>query len=188
MFDLAWSEIALIAVVAVVVIGPKDLPDAVRGVARMVRKARQMASEFRGQADELVREANLHEVRDSLNEIRNFNLKDTLEKTVDSDGTIRKTFEDDPLRDYPHTSYGDSVAAGGADSLAGSGEFGGGADSFAGADSAAEAAPPAFVPPGSSQLGASQLGASQSAEPPAPPAFIPPGVPAQAPPAPTHNA
>ena len=169
MFDLAWSEIALIAVVAVVVIGPKDLPDAVRGVARMVRKARQMASEFRGQADELVREANLHEVRDSLNEIRNFNLKDTLEKTVDSDGTLRKTFEDDPLRDYPHTSPGDSLAGSGADSVAGTETA-----------EVVPAPPPAFVPPGTSHM----------AEPPPPPAFIPPGTPPQASPAggPTHNA
>ena len=175
MFDLAWSEIALIAVVAVVVIGPKDLPDAVRGVARMVRKARQMASEFRGQADELVREANLHEVRDSLNEIRNFNIRDTFEKTVDGDGTLRKTFEEDPLRDHPHTSYGESTPGAGLEA------FNGG-DSVAGTDSLAGAAP-AFVPPEN---------AHPPVEPPpaaAPevPAFIPPG---HVPPSgtPTHNA
>ena len=63
MFDLAWSEIALIGVVALVVIGPKDLPEAIRGLARGVQKLRRMASEFQGQADELVREANLDEVR-----------------------------------------------------------------------------------------------------------------------------
>ncbi len=172
MFDLAWSEIALIAVVAVVVIGPKDLPDAVRGVARMVRKARQMASEFRGQADELVREANLHEVRDSLNEIRNFNVRDTFEKAVDGDGTLRKTFTEDPLRDHPHTSYGDSTPGAGLDAFNGGDSLAG-----AGADSIAGAAP-AFVPPESTR---------PAAEPPAPPAFIPPG---QTPPsgAPTHNA
>jgi sec-independent protein translocase protein TatB len=174
MFDLAWSEIALIAVVAVVVIGPKDLPDAVRGVARMVRKARQMASEFRGQADELVREANLHEVRDSLNEIRNFNVRDTFEKAVDGDGTLRKTFEEDPLRDHPHTTYGaDSTAGAGVDAFS---------DSVAGADSIAGAEPPAFVPPESTHR-------AEAAPPPAAPevpAFIPPG---HVPPAgaPTHN-
>ena len=46
MFDLAWSEIALIAVVALVVIGPKDLPEAIRGVARGMQKLRRMAGEF----------------------------------------------------------------------------------------------------------------------------------------------
>src|SRR5919202_6873151 len=98
MFDLAWSEIALIGVVALVVIGPKDLPEAIRGLARGVQKLRRMAGEFQSQADELVREANLEEVRSSINEIRNFNFRDTIEKAVDSDGTIRKTFTEDPLR------------------------------------------------------------------------------------------
>ena len=105
MFDFAWSEIALIGVVALVVIGPKDLPEAIRGVARGITKLRRMASEFQGQADELVREANLDEVRNSINEIRNFNVRDQLTKAVDKDGSIRKTFTEDPLKpDYtPYT-------------------------------------------------------------------------------------
>jgi len=98
MLDLAWSEIALIAVVALVVIGPKDLPEAVRGVARGVQKLRRMAGEFRSQADELVREANLDELRQQIHDIRTFNVRDEFEKTVDKDGSIRRSF-DDPLRD-----------------------------------------------------------------------------------------
>ncbi len=193
MFDLAWSEIALIAVVAVVVIGPKDLPDAVRGVARMVRKARQMASEFRGQADELVREANLHEVRDSLNEIRNFNVRDTFEKTVDSDGTLRKTFTEDPLRDYPHTTYGDTSPGAAVDAFSGAASgTASGTNPMAGADSLAGAAP-AFVPPQNVHPVATPPPAAPAFIPPAfiPPAFIPPASPhGQTSPAgaPTHNA
>ncbi len=99
MIDLAWSGIALIAVVALVVIGPKDLPVAVRGVARGVQKLRRMAGEFRSQADELVREANLDELRQQIHDIRTFNVRDEFEKTVDKDGSIRRSFDDDPLRD-----------------------------------------------------------------------------------------
>ncbi|MBX6742683.1 MAG: twin-arginine translocase subunit TatB, partial [Acetobacteraceae bacterium] len=102
MFDLAWSELALIGVVALVVIGPKDLPNAVRGLARGIQKLRRMASEFQQHADELVKEANLQEVRQQINEIRNFNFREEIERAVDSDGTIRKTFTEDPLR----TDYG----------------------------------------------------------------------------------
>jgi sec-independent protein translocase protein TatB len=105
MFDLAWSEIALIGVVALVVIGPKDLPEAIRGVAKGIQKLRRMASEFQTHADELVREAKLDEVRNQINEvksavneIRNFDLRGEIEKNVDSDGSIRKTFESDPLK------------------------------------------------------------------------------------------
>lgn len=99
MFDLAWSEIALVAVVAIVVIGPKDLPDAIRKVAQGVKKLRAMAAEFQSHADELVREAKLDDVRQQIQEIRNFDLKGTIERAVDNDGEIRRTFNDNPLKD-----------------------------------------------------------------------------------------
>jgi len=99
MFDLAWSELALIAVVAVVVIGPKDLPDAIRNIAKGIQKLRRMAAEFQSHADELVREAKLEDVRDQIRDIRNFDLKGTIERNLDQDGSIRRTFNDDPLKD-----------------------------------------------------------------------------------------
>jgi len=104
MFDLAWSEIALIAVVAVIVIGPKDLPGAVRGVADFIKKAKKQIASFQQQADELVREAKLEDVRNqiaevkgTINEIRSFDLKGEISKHVDGDGTLSKTFESNPL-------------------------------------------------------------------------------------------
>ncbi len=97
MFDFAWSEIALIAGVALVVIGPKDLPVALRAVSGFVKKARRMASEFQTHVDEMMRETDLKGVRDSFNEIRNFDLRSTVEKAVDPDHAIRNTFADDPL-------------------------------------------------------------------------------------------
>jgi sec-independent protein translocase protein TatB len=106
MFDLAWSEIAVIAVVAVVIIGPKDLPEAIRGVAKGVQKLRRMAGEFQQQADDLVREAKLddvrssiHEMKSTINDIRSFDIKGQIEKAVDADGTVRQSFTEDPLRD-----------------------------------------------------------------------------------------
>jgi sec-independent protein translocase protein TatB len=112
MFDLAWSEIALIAVVAVVVIGPKDLPDAVRGVAKGIQKLRRMAGEFQGHLDEVVREAKLEDVRDQIRDIRNFDLKSTIEKAVDEDGSITRTFRDDPFRAPPPPTSDIAPAAG----------------------------------------------------------------------------
>ena len=117
MFDLAWSEIALIAVVAVVVIGPKDLPDAVRGVARGIQKLRRMAGEFQGHLDEVVREAKLEDVRDQIRDIRNFDLKSTIEKHVDADGEITRTFRDDPFRAPPPPTADAAPAAGTESSL-----------------------------------------------------------------------
>src|SRR4051794_12398928 len=99
MFNLDWSELALIAVVALVVLKPKDLPDAIRGVANGIQKLRRMAGEFQGHMDEMVREAKLDDVRDQINQIRNFDLKGEITRTVDEDGTLRRSFTEDPLRD-----------------------------------------------------------------------------------------
>jgi sec-independent protein translocase protein TatB len=94
MFDFAWSEIALIAGVALVLIGPKDMPVAIRTVTSMIKKARRMAGEFQTHVDEMVREANLEEVRSQINEIRNFDFRGHVEKAVDPDGSLRTSFSD----------------------------------------------------------------------------------------------
>ena len=94
MFDFAWSEIALIAAVALIAIGPKDMPVAIRTVAGLVKKARRMASEFQTHVDEMVREADLHGVKDQFNSIRDFDFKDEVEKAIDPDHTLRDTLTD----------------------------------------------------------------------------------------------
>jgi sec-independent protein translocase protein TatB len=99
MFDFAWTEIALIGVVALVAIGPKDLPVAIKTVAGFVKKARKMANEFQGHVDEMVREANLHEVRDEFQKLSRYDIKDEINKVVDSDGSLRATLNENPLAD-----------------------------------------------------------------------------------------
>ena len=66
MFDLAWQEILLIGAVALVVIGPKDLPRAVRSVAGWVRKGRELAREFQTGVDEMVRQADLDDIKTEI--------------------------------------------------------------------------------------------------------------------------
>ncbi len=100
MFDLAWSELAVIGVVALLVIGPKDLPGAIKAVGDFVRRARRMAGEFQTHVDDMVRDANLGEVRNQINEIRNLDIKGALEKEIDKDGSIRSAF-DDPFSNKP---------------------------------------------------------------------------------------
>jgi len=96
-FDFAWSEIALIGIVALIAIGPKDMPVAIKAVAGMIKKARRMAAEFQTHVDELVREADLHEVRDQFRQIRNFDFRGEIAKAVDPDGSIRSTMSENPL-------------------------------------------------------------------------------------------
>ncbi len=103
MFDFAWTEIALIVVVALIAIGPKDLPVAIKAVTEMIKKARRMAGEFQTHVDDLVREANLGEVRDQINQIRSFDIKGTVERAVDPDGALRSTMSAKPLTPTPTT-------------------------------------------------------------------------------------
>lgn len=101
MFDFAWSEIGLIATVALILIGPKDLPVAIRAVTDMIKKARRMAGEFQTHVDDMLREANLSEVRDSIAQIRNFDIRSEVERAIDPDRSIRNTFSTNPLDTTP---------------------------------------------------------------------------------------
>ena len=69
MFDIGWQELFILAVLSIIVIGPKDLPRAVRTVTRWVRKARGMARELHNGLDDMVREAEIHEIKDEANSI-----------------------------------------------------------------------------------------------------------------------
>ncbi len=97
MFDFAWSEILLIGAVALIAIGPKDMPAAIRTVSSMIKKARRMAAEFQTHVDEMVREADLGDVKKTFNEIRNFDIQGVMERTVDPDRSLRDTFAGNPL-------------------------------------------------------------------------------------------
>jgi len=66
MFEISATELMVIAVVAIVVIGPKDLPDMLRGLGRIVRKMRLMAGDFQRQMDQ----AGFEDVRKSIEEVR----------------------------------------------------------------------------------------------------------------------
>jgi sec-independent protein translocase protein TatB len=68
--DLSWSHILLVVIVALVVVGPKDLPKLMRTVGQWMGKARQMADQFRKSFDEMTRQAELDELRSELEALR----------------------------------------------------------------------------------------------------------------------
>nr|WP_321986592.1 Sec-independent protein translocase protein TatB [uncultured Lichenicoccus sp.] len=101
MFDFAGSEIALIGVVALIFIGPKDMPTAIRAVTNILKKGRKLAGEFQTHVDEMVRDADLGEARDSFRQLRSMNLRGQIMRTLDNDGTLRRTLNDNPLSAVP---------------------------------------------------------------------------------------
>ena len=69
MFEIGWSELLVIAMVAIVVIGPKDLPRVMRTVGQWAGKMKRMSREFQNQFSEALREAELEDVRKDVEEI-----------------------------------------------------------------------------------------------------------------------
>jgi sec-independent protein translocase protein TatB len=91
MFDIGWSELVLIGVVALIAIGPKELPGVLRTVGQWMGKARKMAAEFQGQFQEAMREAEMADLKKSFDEVREAasgftsnNIMTSLQKDVSS--------------------------------------------------------------------------------------------------------
>jgi sec-independent protein translocase protein TatB len=91
MFDIGWSEFVLIAVVALIAIGPKELPGVLRTIGQWMGKARRMAAEFQGQFQEAMREAEMADLKKSFDEVKEAasgfsrgNLMTSLEKDVNN--------------------------------------------------------------------------------------------------------
>lgn len=72
MFDIGWSELVVIAVVALVVIGPKELPTVLRTIGEWMTKIRRMASEFQGQFQDAMREAELADLKKQVDTMTDF--------------------------------------------------------------------------------------------------------------------
>jgi sec-independent protein translocase protein TatB len=101
MFDIGWGKIVIIAVIALVVIGPKELPAVLRTVGQWMGKIRRMAAEFQGQFQEAMREAEMADLKKSVDAITEATRD--LGKGFDPIGSVRKDIET-ALDDKPAAS------------------------------------------------------------------------------------
>ena len=69
MFDISWSELLLVGIVALIAIGPKELPGALRTLGQWMAKIRRMASEFQGQFQEAMREAEIDQLKKEMDDM-----------------------------------------------------------------------------------------------------------------------
>src|SRR3954468_12073922 len=112
MFDIGWSELVVIAVVALVAIGPKELPGVLRTVGQWMGKARKLAGEIQGQFREAMREAEMADLKKSFDEVKEAatgftsgHLMSSLEKDVGNALRIEDV-------DKPTASAGETPALG----------------------------------------------------------------------------
>lgn len=83
MFDLGWSEMMVILVIAIVVVGPRDLPKAVASISRYIRKARAMARDFQSGMDQLAKDTEFDDIQKDLKKATDFDIKGQLENAME---------------------------------------------------------------------------------------------------------
>lgn len=95
MIDIGWSEMAVVALIALLILGPKELPQAMRMVARWVKKLRAMTREVQSGFDQVIREADLDEARKSIGNPTSTNWAERVGATIiDPTGTVDETLKD----------------------------------------------------------------------------------------------
>jgi sec-independent protein translocase protein TatB len=116
MFDIGWSEMAVIAMIALIVIGPKDLPNTMKTIAHWMRKARSLTREFQSGIDEMVREAELEDAKKALEATRSGNFERTISNAIDPDDEVGGEVRDieREARREDSASGGDGKAGAGA--------------------------------------------------------------------------
>ena len=88
MFDIGWPEFVVLLVVALLVLGPRDLPKALYQVGKWVKAARKVTREFQRHVDDMVRESELEDVKKGVQAARGFNVKKQVENLIDPDGDL----------------------------------------------------------------------------------------------------
>lgn len=102
LFDLGMSELLLIGVVALVFIGPKDLPKALRVAGYWVRKARTLSREFQSSVEQMIREAELDEMRQELKKATEIDLDKEFRQTIDPTGSLAESLKPPELPNFFH--------------------------------------------------------------------------------------
>src|SRR5262245_24030920 len=104
MLDVGWSELLVIGIVALIFIGPKELPTVLRTVGQWMGKIRRMASEFQGQFQEAMREAEMEDLKKHVDSMtQNFDPLESVRKEVEAATAID---------DQPKTTASEPTASG----------------------------------------------------------------------------
>ena len=95
MFDIGWTELLVIAVVAILVVGPKDLPRMLRSFGRYAGKVKRTANEFRQQFEDAIRESELDDIRKGMESITDVDPTGEIKASMDETmGSLQRTSEE----------------------------------------------------------------------------------------------
>ena len=108
MLDIGWPELLIVALVTIMVVGPKELPRVLRTVTQMMRKVRAMASEFQSGIDDLAREAELDDLKKDIEKVASTDIAGELENEIDPTGEVTKSMREieTSLKEDPREASG----------------------------------------------------------------------------------
>lgn len=113
MFDIGWSELLLVAVVAIIVVGPRDLPRALRTLGQWAARVRGVAREFQKSVDDMIRDSELEELRRETQSLTNLDLDEAplarIEPAQSGEGGFRPPPEADEEADEARKVEGDEA-------------------------------------------------------------------------------
>jgi sec-independent protein translocase protein TatB len=93
MFDIGWAELAVIGVIALIVVGPKDLPVVLRTGASWIRQMRKLSREFQSGVDSIVREAELDDAKKIVTSVKQGTIKRQIETAIDPTGEMKRSLD-----------------------------------------------------------------------------------------------
>ena len=117
MLDIGWTELLAIAVLTILVVGPKDLPKVLRTVGQWTARARAITREFQDSLDDMVRQSELDEVKREI-EATTYNKIGKLDDIVDPTGSAEKIFDLPAGTDSPPAAAGEAAGTGAAPPVA----------------------------------------------------------------------
>jgi len=82
MFGMGWWELSIVGLITILILGPKELPYAMKSLARFMRKARRLASEFQGHMDDIVKEAELGDIKQTVKSFQEKDIGGLLDNTL----------------------------------------------------------------------------------------------------------
>ncbi|MDP6874177.1 MAG: Sec-independent protein translocase protein TatB [Alphaproteobacteria bacterium] len=101
MLDIGWSEMLMIAVVAIVVIGPKDLPRALRSIGQWVAKARAMTRDLQNSVNDMIAETEIDELRKAGESLGEFGAPDMMGPDFEGGKLMDHSKSENPNDEYP---------------------------------------------------------------------------------------
>ncbi len=115
MLDIGWSELLVVAVVAIIVIGPKDLPRALKTAGQWVAKVRGIAREFQSGIDDMIRDSDLEDLKKEAQAITDFDLQESLDRQMDPTGSQEGVFGNEAMASIQEVAEPDPIDTAEAD-------------------------------------------------------------------------